>query len=625
MQRRPWMRALHAALSGLLAGLLAVGPVAAAQAPLRLVPQTLPAAAAGSPRVLVVAVPLDPAARAHAPHLAAVGSRAVAESGRFEAVDLTQALDAEGMKARAAKAEEAAAAFAEGKRAYDDELDTQKALVQFEKAVRAYEGSDLLVHFPALSRARVMKVASQVANGETKAAELEVERLLGMDPKAQFSPQYFPPEFITFVEKTRAAVLAEADSTLEVKTGTVPAQVYVDGQFRGVSPAKVTGLTRAEHYVTVLAPGYAVADDRARDGEVSLDLVPTKAAPRLQAAMERISRDADGPGRDAAALELGTLAGTQQVLLLLARGGSLKAPVELTALRLDGTDGHSLGYATGRAPVGDGLEGAAKALLAGVVGADAPRVGGKPVTHFDTGPSPGRRTAGYVLMATGVALVAGGVFFGLEASSRADRFNDLAQTDPRADNIRSEGKTFALLADVGMIAGLASAGAGTWLAFFGGKGSGGGSTKSAVAVEPEPKPEPRPAEKPVRPALPMPPPPGPTQKPAQTQKPAAQEPLPMPPPPKTREPAPPAANPREERKAREEAARREREAEEQRKREEAERLEREAREKREREEAEKREREAEEKRKREEAEKRKREEEKKKKRPTDDEDDLRNY
>lgn len=585
--RRPWMRALHATLSGLLAGLLAVGPAAAAQAPLRLVPQTVPAAAAGSPKVLVVAVPLDSAARAHAPHLAHAGLGAVAGSGRFEAVDLSLALDTEGVSARAAKAEEAAAAFAEGKRAYDEELDTQKAMVQFDKAVRAYEASDMLAHFKDLSRARVMKVASQVANGETKAAELEAEKLLSMDPTARFSPNYFPPEFITFVEKTRAAVLAEADGVLEVKTGAVPARVYVDGEFRGASPVKVTGLTRAEHFITALAPGYAVARERARAGEVSLELRPTESAPRVKAAMERIADDAEGPGRDAAAVELATLVGTPQVLVLLARGGSLKAPVELTAVRLDAADGHNWGHATGRAPVGEGLEDATRALLAGVLGVDAPRVGGKPVTHFASGgPSTGQRTAGYVLMATGVALVAGGVFFGLEASSREDRFRTLAQTDPRADKVASEGKTFALIADVGLVAGLASAGVGTWLAFFKGKGSGG--PKSAVAVEP------------VREALPMPPPPNPT-KPAQE--------LPMPPPPGSREPEPPpASTPREDRKAREEAARREREAEEQRKREEALR----------------REREQEEERKREEAEKRRREEERRKRRSLD-EDDLRNY
>lgn len=500
VRRRPWNRAVHAVLSGLLTGLLAAGP-AAAKAPLRLAPQTFSTAAPGSPRVLVVAVPLEPAVEALAPRLAYVGEQAVARSGRFEVLDLAQALDTEGTRVRAARTEEAAGAFKEGKHAYDAELDTQKALRAFKRAVRGYEGSDLLTHFSALSQARVMEVASQVANGETKAAELEAERLIGRDPRARFSPNYFPPEFITFVEKTREAVLANADGALEVKTGGVPAQVFVDGQFRGISPVKVSGLTRAEHAVTVLAPGYAVAQEWAREGELNFTLEPVEGATRLRAALERITLNPEGPGRDAAALELGASLGAQQVLLLLARGGALNAPVAVTALRLDVTDGHSLGYAVGNAPAGEGLAGAVETMLAGVVGVDAPRVDGEPVTHFGGGntSSVAQRTTGYVLMATGVALLAGGIYFGLEANSRADRFGSLAQTDGRADNVRSQGKTFALIADVGMVAGLASAGVGTWLAFFKGRDSERGA-KAAVAVEPKRRES-------VREALPMPPPP----------------------------------------------------------------------------------------------------------------------
>lgn len=500
VRRRPWIRAVHAVLSGLLTGLLAAGP-AAAKAPLRLAPQTFSTAAPGSPRVLVVAVPLEPALEPLAPRLAYVGEQAVARSGRFEVLDLTKALDVEGTRVRAAMAEEAAGAFKEGKHAYDSELDTQKALKAFKRAARGYEGSDLLTHFSTLTQARVMEVASQVANGETKAAELEAERLIGTDPQARFSPNYFPPEFITFVEAARETMLANTDGVLEVKTGGVPAQVFVDGQYRGVSPVKVSGLTRAEHVVTVLAPGYAVAQEWAREGELNFTLEPVEAAPRLRAALERITQNPSGPGRDAAALELGASLGAQQVLLLLARGGSLNAPVAVTALRLDVTDGHSLGYAVGNAPTGEGFEGAVETVLASVVGVDAPRVDGKPVTHFGGGSttSIAERTTGYVLMTTGVALLAGGIYFGLEASSRADRFGSLAQTDGRADKVRSQGKTFALIADVGMVAGLASAGVGTWLAFFKGRDSER-AAKPAAAVEPK-RPEP------VREAQPAPPPP----------------------------------------------------------------------------------------------------------------------
>jgi hypothetical protein len=599
----------------------------------------LPAAAA--PKLIILVVPLDAPAKAQVPRLTHQAEQLLAGNARFDFLHLSDALDAEGARAREAKAQEAAAALKEGLKAYD-ELDTQKALQQFDKAARAYEASDLSAHFEQHSQARVMKVASQVANGETKAAELEAERLLGTNPQARFSPNYFPPDFSAVVEKKRQAVTAQADGTLDVKTGTVPAWVFVDGQYRGVSPMKVTGLTRADHYITALAPGYAVAQDREREGEVSLSLKPVKQAQRFQAVVDRIARDSEGPGRDAAARELGQLVNAQQVLLVLARGGAGKEMVQVTALRLDVADGHNWGYATGMVPADSD---ASQALVGGVVGTDTPRAGG-PVTHFG-GSSVARRTTGYVLLATGAALLAGGIYFGLEASSKADSFQRLAQTDPRGDDIRSQGKTFALIADVGVVAGLASAGVGTWLAFLD-KG-GGSSAKKHVDVVAEPETRPA-AQKSVRETLPLPPPPAATSKPVQ----AESQPPPSTPSNNTEEERKPAPEDRKSRREREkeekrkrEEEKREREQEEKRKREEAEKLKREEAEKRKREEAEAREREQADARKREEAakreqeearkreeaakrereaaEQRKHEEEKPKKKPANDDDDLRNY
>src|SRR5690606_15594391 len=97
----------------------------------------------------------------------------------------------------------------------------------------------------------------------------------------------------------------------------------------------------------------------------------------------------------------------------------------------------------------------------------------------------------YVLLGTGAALVASGVYFGLQATSKSDQFKKTPQTDARtADKLRSDGETFALIADLGVIAGLISAGTGTWLAFAGG-GRGG---KREEGQRREPVPAPRPAD-----------------------------------------------------------------------------------------------------------------------------------
>jgi hypothetical protein len=665
VMRRAWIRVLQSALSGLLVGLLASGPALAQQPAARLEPQALPPAAA--PTLTVLVVPLDAAARAQLPQLTYQAEQAVESAGRFRLVRLSDALDAQGARERDAKAAEAAAAFQEGQKAYD-ELDTQKALQQFDKAAQLYEGSDLSRHYMEMSRARVMKIAAYVANGDNKAFVKELKEVLARNPRAEFSSNFFPPDELALVEKTRRSIQGEATRTLEVKTGEVSAQVFVDGQFHGASPTTLSGLTSAEHFVTAVAPGFALAQGRFR-GEAALTLQPLATEPRLREWVDRISSAPESADRDAALRELGTLAGTQQVLGLLVRGTPSAGAQDAIAIRLETSNGHNLGYAVAPLPLsGDAGNAALQTLLASVLLTDAPRgKEGRPVKHYAmAAPSTGRKTAGYVLLATGAALVAGGVYFGLEASSKADDFKKLPQTDPRAEKLRSDGKTYALVADVGILAGVVSAGAGTFLAFLGGgEDEDSGAPKPRAAPPPprqETAPTPRPEDTPAAPpatgkAQDKPTTPAATGKPED--KPAAA-------------PATPPGKPTAATRAEEEKRKREEEAkrkeEERLKREEEERLKREEEarrkqeedkrkeeerlkreggdkrkqeeerlkreeeekrrqeeEKRKREEEEKRKREEEAKRKREEEEKRKREEEEKKKRPPLDEDDLRNY
>ncbi|GMT97102.1 hypothetical protein KH5H1_12210 [Corallococcus caeni] len=626
--RRPFNRALHATLSGWLVGMLAMGPAAAQQqhVPLRLMPRTLPSAT--GPRVAVVAIPVDASLEGEALALAHWAEQAVARSGRLELVRLTDALDPQGASARQAKAVEGNAALKDGLKAYD-ELDTVKALQSFDKAVKDYEQADLSRAFPLLSRARVMKAATQVANGENKAAELEMRGVLAVDPRATFNPNFFPPEEVAFVEKERKAQLDGAQATLSVRTQPVAAQVFVDGAYRGVSPLALTGLTRADHYVTLVAPGYVVTEGRAREGESSFTLTKLPVQQRYAALVERIAKNPDDEERDKALQELGALAGVPQVLALVVRGGPGNAPLTVTGLRMDVADGHNQAYALGQVPRGDAMATGSEALLTGLVAQDAARVDGKPVKHFAGGGGVSRRTAGYVLLATGVALLAGGIYFGLEASSKADAFKTAPQGSTRAEDLKSTGKTYALVADIGVLAGLVSAGAGSYLAFY--KKGGGSSSSSPPASTPPARAAPAREEKPMKEALPMPPPPpaaktepapkanatstpAPEQAPAKTPPPPAFEPPPEPP------PAPPAKKlTRKEREAeakrqREEAARLKREEEQRKKDEEAQRKQQEEAKRKADEEA---------KRKAEEDAKRKREEEKK--RPKLDEDDLRNY
>ena len=183
-------------------GLLAAGPALAQQPALRLLPRVLPV-----PR--------------RAPQSSCGGAAGCGGPGPDAAADVSGRAGGDGRRAlrarapggcagcagaqeREAKAEEAAAALKEGQKAYD-ELDTQKALQQFDQAAQAYEASDLSRHFADMSRARVMKIASYVANGDNKAFVGELKEVLARNPHAEFSSNFFPPDELAIVEKARKA------------------------------------------------------------------------------------------------------------------------------------------------------------------------------------------------------------------------------------------------------------------------------------------------------------------------------------------------------------------------------------------------------------------------------------
>lgn len=424
-------------------------------------------AAAGKPKLTVVALGLDFRGQEAAGALEYTAEQAVARSGRFEVVRLVDALDTQNATFRATRQKEAEAAMQAGLAAYD-ELDTVQAAKHFSEAAKAYEQTDLARTFAAFSKAWVMRIASLVANGETRAAAAEVDELIPLDPRAVFSPNYFPPDSLKKVEAARKAALAAGSTTIEVKTRPSGAQVYLNGQFKGLSPLVVQKLPAAQHRLTIAAPGYALLQQRASPGLNELTLRPVAASP-WQAAADRLQKDPEGPGRDAAAAELGRYAGAEQVLVILARQNATGQRLEVIALRLDSADGHNFAFQTVElARTGD-LAVAADPLWTALLAKDEPRRGG-PVTHFKEQGPVSKKTLGYALLGGGGALLVSGLVFGLQAQSANDGYRRTSQLDPRHSSLRSSGQTYALVADLGTVLGLAAAGAGGYFAFFSGRG-----------------------------------------------------------------------------------------------------------------------------------------------------------
>lgn len=488
--RYPWLLALclaaGAAWAQPMPRLAASSPAPAPQPP-------------GKPKVVVLVVPLDTAARTSAGRLDSLAYEAVARSGRFEPMRLTDALDPASAASREAQHQLADAAMKSGLKAYND-LDTQEAYQFFERAMQGYERGDITLHFKDYVKAWTMKLASQIANGETKPALKEMEQVLALDPKAEFPSAYFPPDAIAQSEKLRKKLNNSPATTLEIRSVPVPAEIYLDGTYQGISPVSASGLKGgAEHFITAIAPGYALVQIRAREGVVALTLRQAEGYPRYTAAVRRVIADPKGRDRDAAASELGKSVGAAQVVLVIAQKSAAGQKLDVTVARVAVLDGSHLGAATGTVALDEPVPPQWEALVDPVLAKDTPRVNGGPAAHVE----PFRwneRYTGYALLGAGAALLGGSLFCGIQAVDANRQFRETTQLDTTSlGELRTRGRTFGVVADILLLGGLASSAPGGYLAFFGGRpkpASTSGSTGAARVEEPTPaaaKPAPPPS------------------------------------------------------------------------------------------------------------------------------------
>lgn len=414
------------------------------------------------PRAAVLVVPLDHGAAAEVGRIEELAETAVSRSERFELVRLVDALDPAEAKERQAQRAAARRAVDQGTRAYDD-LNTQKAYKLFQEAQQAYRRTDLSRTFTELSRAWVLKIAALVANGETKQVGYELEKLLAVDPQVRLDPNYFPPDWLKRADDVRRA-FGSSSHRLVVKTEPPGARVYVNGRYRGVSPVTIEGLPREEQLVTAILGGHALAQQVVVPGATrELALRPAERTPAFRSAVAKISANPDGLARDQTAAELGRQLQVDQVVLVVLRKSTVGSKLDAVFVRLAVGDGHNLAYAAAELPAGELLPRAERILIT-LLGADEPRRDG-PVHHVAEA-SGGRRTVGYVLLGAGAALLGGGLFFGLQANAQHALYRATPQTDvARSSQLRQAGQGHALTADLLMLAAIASALPGGYLAF----------------------------------------------------------------------------------------------------------------------------------------------------------------
>lgn len=219
---------------------------------------TVPSALAQPRRVAPIVVAADPQLEADAVAAEISLRQFLQKDARCEPVDLFAIAAGD---SRAQRAKEGAAHLAEARDLLDG-MNYETALREANDAVAAYEDADLTGAFPALlDSIAIRALVLHSAEGEGRMHE-ELVRLFTLKRDYQLDPMRVSPVYMRAVARARAEVGGASRVTLEVRSAPTPAEIFVDGVYRGIGAVAVAGLAPGVHYVTSRALGRELAQER---------------------------------------------------------------------------------------------------------------------------------------------------------------------------------------------------------------------------------------------------------------------------------------------------------------------------------------------------------------------------
>ncbi len=423
-------------------------------------------------RVIPVAVALGDNARERQGVLQQALESGLRKSPRVEMVDPTELFDGSGVAARRQARQRASDAIAFGRRSYDN-LEEGLGLESFNRAVAAYEDSALWEGVDGLLEAMVMRVAVRWSDDPVSARK-ELAQLVALAPDVQFPAEVTPPELAQEVQQAKERLRPENSVSLDVLTTPVPARVYLDGVLRGTSPLSIQGLTQGEHYLSLVAPGYAVEQLKVRATPGSTKTValhPLETAePLLRFASEvskRFGEDDEVNLAGAFAREIGADA----VLVGSVKRGGGRLTFQLHRIA---ADGHVEGIETVEVAERDPMTaGKLESALLKMLAKERPRGSkGEPqglrsgfgrvvnsVAKVDVG------TVKMGVLIGGGALLTAGLITGAVGLAKESSFRNIPQSTPDLREQQDAIRSTAIAADVLMLSGIAAAGVWSYLQF----------------------------------------------------------------------------------------------------------------------------------------------------------------
>lgn len=372
---------------------------------------------------------------------------------------------------REAKALEAKRTFGEAREQLDN-LKVPQAIASCDKAIKFYEESDLSFGVAPLLDALALRALANLAKNDKGGFSNDAQRVLAMNPDYQWDPGRVTPTVKAALEPLHKKAKNAAPVALEINSSPEHAWVYVDGLFRGVTPASVPGLAPGSHMVDLVAEGYELTQESVFAGSgasPNFNLKPSHASKDLLAKIGEVRASLDSSALEAATQSLAKFLQADELLLAVVRTKDGKPQMGVVRLIADGQEVGRIERAFDK--VSD-WQGMAKELEAKDAPPpkifEAPKKDGEQVHTILASPNAWRRPVGWILGAVAVVSVGVGVALGVTSQSTADKANKTPQLDVTGYNrLASQAKSQALIADVLFGVAIVSAGVGLFMLITG--------------------------------------------------------------------------------------------------------------------------------------------------------------
>jgi len=414
-----------------------------------------------------LAISLDKKSSMAAATVDYVFQQSAAQSTRIRALSLIDIAEGEESKKRKRAVEQAQQALQAGWVAYQN-LEFEGAISSLNEAIELFKQTDLAHEMPGLLRALSLSGVTHFFSGDLRKARSALTRLLSIRPDFVFDSEIFSPDVLELAESIRTSVQKDQNFTLEVRVAPSHARIYLDGVFQGLSPQEIKKLAPAEHYLTVVAPGYALEQSVVRAGPGAMAKITLAPASQSEVYNEHVAALMAGFQQgdvSQAAAAMARWASLDEILIGgVAALGDKK--VRVVALRV-AKDGHILGNAQRDLDLGSRAAlGEAGALARALFAADLPRgPSGEAISTQVRMNTPfGMRSWSYISFGVGAGALTVGSIFAIQASRAAKDARAIPQVERAlVASALSKARTRAAIADTFFGLAFAAAGAGAYL------------------------------------------------------------------------------------------------------------------------------------------------------------------